>query len=127
LKAEILDVETKVSQSVPIPDITADHGNIVRVFGSAAMSKKDSKLVYRILLITEDSCATMLQEEVFTWQREEALASIVQVEIMDLPSSHVFDTIVEALKTEENFIQSFIHKVEAQIKQFMVTITALSS
>ena len=58
-----------------------------------------------------------------TWQREESLASVVKSEIMDLPSSHVFDSIAHTIDEDVtiNFISGFVVRVTAQIQQLIVS------
>jgi hypothetical protein len=73
----------------------------VKVFVDV-VAKKDGGSGYRVLLVSQDYAAALVQEDGIVWQREESLASITKSEFMDLPSSHVFDTSFHTLSDNEN-------------------------
>jgi long-subunit acyl-CoA synthetase (AMP-forming) len=60
------------------------------------------------------------------WQREEALALISDVEIMYLPSSHVFDNIVHTFDSHSNFIVSFLSRIESHLEQVKVDFEVMN-
>lgn len=61
-------------------------GNVERVYINSYPRKKGDSIGYRFLIVTEDDALALLQQGEVVWEREEALASVVDVKMVDLPS-----------------------------------------
>ena len=72
------------------------------------------------LLVHQDLTVTMVSKTSLLWQREESLSHIMDVKIMEFPSSHVFDTIVHTFDMHSNFIASFLSRVGSHVQQLTV-------
>eukprot|EP00118_Oscarella_pearsei_P010498 m.64731 g.64731 ORF g.64731 m.64731 type:complete len:994 (+) comp35274_c0_seq12:68-3049(+) len=82
--AQSLDEVPDVGQTVAIPpDLGRPEEVHVYMF-----LKKDKSLAYRMLLITEDDALSLVQQNGrVTWTRDESLADITNVEVVDFPVS----------------------------------------
>lgn len=70
--------------STPYPEDLAKPEEII----SVCQQRRDGSIACRLLLISEDHSIALLQHPGgFLWTRQEALASILGVEIVDLPVS----------------------------------------
>lgn len=65
--------------------------------------KKDEGLGHRLITIHEDLKVLCYQDNQYIWEREEALAFINHVQVVDLPGSHVFDTHTFVEDSNSNF------------------------
>ena len=106
VELQCFDLETRKI----IPDMTqkvvlADHGEpenaVVYLF-----SKKENELGYRVLLATTDHAVSLIQfPGRIMWSREEALADITAVDVVELPfspSQQNFETLQEEFGVHPN-------------------------
>ncbi|XP_068727259.1 ER membrane protein complex subunit 1-like [Montipora capricornis] len=122
------DLDTKTI----LPDMTqkaylADHGEpdqaVVYLF-----NKKENELGYRVLLMTTDHAVSLIQfPGRIMWSREEALATITAVDVVELPfspSQQNFETLEEEFGAHPNddVLSMFIRRIRAQVKQFQVLV-----
>lgn len=91
-------------------------------------NKKENELGYRVLLTTTDHAVLLIQfPGRIMWSREEALADITAVEVVELPfspSQANFETLQEEFGAHPNddILSMFIHRIRAQVKQFQVLV-----
>jgi len=81
---------TNLLSSTLIPDlsVTLIHASIQSPTIMASVCPRQTKgITCRHLLSSQDHSIALLQHNKLVWAREEALASIVAVEIMELPMS----------------------------------------
>lgn len=81
---------TNLLASTPLPDLSATfaHTSIQSPAIMASVCPHQTKgVMCRHLLSSQDHTVALLQHNKVVWTREEALASIVAVEIIELPMS----------------------------------------
>lgn len=81
---------TDLSSSAPLPDlsVTLTHTSLQSPTIMASVCPRQTKgITCRHLLSSQDHSISLLQHNKLVWTREEALASIVAVEIIELPMS----------------------------------------
>jgi hypothetical protein len=96
----------KVSGKIETVDqYKKQNGKVVKAFLNAYSTKTQTK-GFRLLLRFQDDDIFLFHSLpsssafAFEWKREEALASVVKTETLDLPSSHVLDDYVSTLSKE---------------------------
>ncbi|KAI1306009.1 ER membrane protein complex subunit 1 [Halotydeus destructor] len=83
---------------------------------------------YKILLCNSDHSIVMASSQgTVSWIREEALASIVSTEIIDLPLSDFEASIEEEFGFTANIATNFISRISTQVHQLQSGITRLSN
>lgn len=98
-----------------------DHLSRPEVSDAGIRRNKRGDLIFRILWTTEDGALILSQSSKVKWIREESLADIVALEMIDLPLSDSEGAIEKQLKTKTGkslynkitkiyFILLFIHK-----------------
>ncbi|KAL9950542.1 hypothetical protein ACROYT_G043054 [Oculina patagonica] len=128
LELKCFDLDSKKE----LPDMTqktvmADHGEpedaVVYLF-----TKKENELGYRVFLATSDHAVSLIQfPGRIMWSREEALAEVTAVEVVELPfspSQANFETLQEEFGAHPNddVVSMFIRRIRAQVKQFQVLV-----
>lgn len=81
---------TNLLSSAPLPDlsVTFTHASILLPTIMASVCPHQTKgVMCRHLLSSQDHSVALLQHNKVVWTREEALANIVAVEIIELPMS----------------------------------------
>ncbi|XP_011630029.1 ER membrane protein complex subunit 1 isoform X2 [Pogonomyrmex barbatus] len=112
---------TNLLSSVPIPDlsVTLTHASIQSPIIMASVCPRQTKgITCRHLLSSQDHTIALLQHNKLVWTREEALASIVAVEIMELPMSDRDQAIeTEFDQKERDVLSMFLRRITSQINQ----------
>lgn len=101
------------------------------LLGSAYLfHKSDKSLSYRLALRMQDGTLLSLQHPGHvTWQREEALATIVTLQMLDLPAgeSEITESFVSLAQTERNPIKLAVKRLQLQAmlaKEFLYSLQA---
>ncbi|KAL0117773.1 hypothetical protein PUN28_008875 [Cardiocondyla obscurior] len=111
---------TNLLSSVLIPDLSVSltHGSIQSPAIMASVCPRTKGITYRHLLSSQDHSIALLQNNKLLWSREEALASIVAVEIMELPMSDRDQAIeTEFDQKERDLLSMFLRRITSQINQ----------
>ncbi|KAJ9575487.1 hypothetical protein L9F63_007645 [Diploptera punctata] len=97
------------------------------IAAAACSSRKEKGLGCRILLATDDhAIALIFHPGKFVWIREEALASIAAVEILDLPVSDTDAAIEKEFDHKETgFLGMFVHRLTSQLLQLRSLILTI--
>ncbi|KAL8578229.1 hypothetical protein ACOMHN_040990 [Nucella lapillus] len=114
--------QTDISQRI---SLLANHGAVEKMFPMLFRKKKDGRLGAKVLMVTQDfalHCAHKAGKA--PWHREEALAYIVGVEMVDLPVSE------NEAKFEDEFGSSrddifamFVKRIKVQLSQLKGFVT----
>lgn len=112
---------TDLLSSVPLPDlsVTLTHASIQSPTIMASVCPRQTKgITCRHLLSSQDHSIALLQHNKLIWAREEALASIVAVEIIELPMSDG-DQVIETEfdQKERDVLSMFLRRITSQINQ----------
>ncbi|RWS12912.1 hypothetical protein B4U79_03879 [Dinothrombium tinctorium] len=88
---------------------------------------QSQKYSYKILISTIDGSLFLSSPQGrISWRREEALASILSAEILDLPLSELDATIEQTLGfSSENILTQFLNRVSSQIIQLQTYFTKI--
>lgn len=112
---------TNLLSSALIPDlsVTLTHSSIQSPIIMASVCPRQTKgITCRHLLSSQDHSIALLQHNKLVWAREEALASIVAVEIMELPMSDRDQAIeTEFDQKERDVLSMFLRRITSQINQ----------
>lgn len=112
---------TDLSSSTPLPDlsVTLTHTSIQSPAIMASVCPRQTKgITCRHLLSSQDHSIALLQHNKLVWAREEALASIVAVEIIELPMSDRDQAIeTEFDQKERDVLSMFLRRITSQINQ----------
>lgn len=100
------------------------------IAAAACSPRKDRGRGCRILLATDDhAIALIFHPGKFVWIREEALASVVTVEMLDLPVSDTDAAIEKEFDHKETgFLGMFVHRLASQmfqLRSLLLTILGL--
>jgi len=76
-------------------------------------AKKDRSVGYRVLLVAADSTLCLLQQKEVVWKREEALAAVTTVQMMDLPPESQHGVV----ETMEDFVPALLRRLRLQLLQ----------
>ncbi|XP_029195823.2 ER membrane protein complex subunit 1-like [Acropora millepora] len=128
LEVQCYDLNTKkVLSDMTQKVVLVDHGDpeqaVVYLF-----SKKENEIGYRVLLATRDHAVSLIQfPGRIMWSREEALAAVTAVDVVELPfspSQQNFETLQEEFGDHSNgdVLSMFIRRIRAQVKQFQVLV-----
>ncbi|XP_043271773.1 ER membrane protein complex subunit 1 isoform X2 [Venturia canescens] len=112
--------------SKPLPSLSSSitHNALLspKIMASAC-SRQAKGVACRHLVSSEDHGVALLQQNKLMWSREEALASIVAVEILELPMSDRDQTIeTEFDKKERDIIGMFVRRISAQANQVKILL-----
>ncbi|XP_014469109.1 PREDICTED: ER membrane protein complex subunit 1 isoform X2 [Dinoponera quadriceps] len=112
---------TNLLSSAPLPDLstTFAHASIQSPAIMASVCPHQTKgVMCRHLLSSQDHSVALLQHNKVVWTREEALASIVAVEIIELPMSDGDQAIeTEFDQKERDLLSMVFRRVTSQINQ----------
>lgn len=112
---------TDLSSSTPLPDlsVTLTHTSIQSPAIMASVCPRQTKgITCRHLLSSQDHSIALLQHNKLVWAREEALANIVAVEIIELPMSDRDQAIeTEFDQKERDVLSMFLRRITSQINQ----------
>ncbi|XP_029161247.1 ER membrane protein complex subunit 1 isoform X2 [Nylanderia fulva] len=112
---------TDLLSSAPLSDlsVTLTHASIQSPTIMASVCPRQTKgITCRHLLSSQDHSIALLQHNKLVWAREEALASIVAVEIIELPMSDG-DQVIETEfdQKERDVLSMFLRRITSQINQ----------
>ncbi|KYN02180.1 PREDICTED: ER membrane protein complex subunit 1 [Cyphomyrmex costatus] len=118
-KIEITATNLLSSALIPDLSVTLTHSSIQSPTIMASVCPRQTKgITCRHLLSSQDHSIALLQHNKLIWTREEALASIVAVEIMELPMSDRDQAIeTEFDQKERDVLSMFLRRVTSQINQ----------
>ncbi|KAG8036512.1 hypothetical protein G9C98_003834 [Cotesia typhae] len=116
---EIKAVKLLTSELLEDYSSTTSHESLFSPIIKASVCPKLSKgIMCRHLLSSEDHSVALLQHNKLIWIREEALASIITVEMVELPMSDRDQTLeTEFDKKERDVIGMFTRRLTAQMNQ----------
>ncbi|XP_076766760.1 ER membrane protein complex subunit 1 isoform X2 [Xylocopa sonorina] len=114
-------VASELLTSKPIPNLSASvtHNSLLSPTIMASVCPRQAKgVTCRHLLASEDHNVALLQHNKLIWAREEALASIVAVEIIELPMSDRDQEIeTEFDQKERDVLSMMFRRISSQFKQ----------
>ncbi|XP_050477889.1 ER membrane protein complex subunit 1 isoform X2 [Bombus huntii] len=116
---EIVASELLTSKPMPNLSIVVMHNSLLSPTIMASVCPRQTKgVTCRHLLASEDHSVALLQHNKLVWAREEALASIVAVEIIELPMSDRDQEIeTEFDQKERDVLSMMFRRVSSQLKQ----------
>ncbi|XP_029044376.2 ER membrane protein complex subunit 1 isoform X2 [Osmia bicornis bicornis] len=116
---EISATELLTSKPLPNLSVSLAHNSLLLPTIMASVCPRQAKgVTCRHLLASEDHSVSLLQHNKLVWSREEALASIVAVEIIELPMSDRDQEIETEFDQKERDVLSMIfRRVSSQFKQ----------
>ncbi|XP_060821022.1 ER membrane protein complex subunit 1 isoform X2 [Bombus pascuorum] len=116
---EIVASELLTSKPMPNLSIVVTHNSLLSPTIMASVCPRQTKgVTCRHLLASEDHSVALLQHNKLVWAREEALASIVAVEIIELPMSDRDQEIeTEFDQKERDVLSMMFRRVSSQLKQ----------
>ncbi|XP_044599421.1 ER membrane protein complex subunit 1 isoform X2 [Cotesia glomerata] len=116
---EIKAVKLLTSELLEDYSATTSHESLFSPIIKASVCPKLSKgIMCRHLLSSEDHSVALLQHNKLIWTREEALASIITVEMVELPMSDRDQTLeTEFDQKERDIIGMFTRRLTAQMNQ----------
>ncbi|XP_011347662.1 ER membrane protein complex subunit 1 isoform X3 [Ooceraea biroi] len=117
-----------LSSSTPLPELSATltHASVQSPTIMASVCPRQTKgVTCRHLLSSQDHSVALLQHNKLVWAREEALASIVAVEIIELPMSDRDQAIETEFDQKESIdvdsswdvLSMFLRRITSQINQ----------
>ncbi|XP_024882307.1 ER membrane protein complex subunit 1 isoform X3 [Temnothorax curvispinosus] len=125
-KIEITATNLLSSALIPDLSVTLTHASIQSPTIMASVCPRQTKgITCRHLLSSQDHSIALLQHNKLVWAREEALASIVAVEIMELPMSDRDQAIETEFDQKESIdvdsswdvLSMFLRRITSQINQ----------
>ncbi|XP_071560616.1 ER membrane protein complex subunit 1 isoform X2 [Temnothorax nylanderi] len=118
-KIEITATNLLSSALIPDLSVTLTHASIQSPTIMASVCPRQTKgITCRHLLSSQDHSIALLQHNKLVWAREEALASIVAVEIMELPMSDRDQAIeTEFDQKERDVLSMILRRITSQINQ----------
>ncbi|XP_043580345.1 ER membrane protein complex subunit 1 isoform X2 [Bombus pyrosoma] len=116
---EIVASELLTSKPMPNLSTVVTHNSLLSPTIMASVCPRQTKgVTCRHLLASEDHSVALLQHNKLVWAREEALASIVAVEIIELPMSDRDQEIeTEFDQKERDVLSMMFRRVSSQLKQ----------
>eukprot|EP01083_Nonionella_stella_P094946 266510_1 len=109
LELSVSDISGKLESSVKVKFSRAQHGDVIRVFAGRQSG------IDRFLVICQDHSVSLIQKGKLIWTREESMASILDVQFMDIPTDYTkkveFDTDAE----ERIAFPSFTQRLKSHI------------
>ncbi|XP_050573758.1 ER membrane protein complex subunit 1 isoform X4 [Bombus affinis] len=116
---EIVASELLTSKPMSNLSIVVTHNSLLSPTIMASVCPRQTKgVTCRHLLASEDHSVALLQHNKLVWAREEALASIVAVEIIELPMSDRDQEIeTEFDQKERDVLSMMFRRVSSQLKQ----------
>ncbi|XP_043249487.1 ER membrane protein complex subunit 1 isoform X2 [Colletes gigas] len=116
---EIVATELLTSNPLPHLSISITHASLLSPAIVASVCPRQAKgVTCRHLLSSQDHSVALLQHNKLIWAREEALASIVAVEIIELPMSDRDQAIeTEFDQKERDVLSMMFRRVSSQFKQ----------
>ncbi|CAH8825216.1 unnamed protein product [Trichobilharzia szidati] len=109
-------------QLAPRQFTLAGHHGAVESMSVIMFTDASGEPSFRLLLCTEDNAVQLIRQNgKQQWIREEALANIVAVEVVDLPVSEFQAKIEEEFShTSNNIIEMFVRRLKTQMSQLLV-------
>ncbi|XP_057338794.1 ER membrane protein complex subunit 1 isoform X3 [Microplitis mediator] len=123
---EIKAINLMTSEPLPEFTVSTSHGSLFSPTIKASVCPKLSKgIMCRHLLSSEDHSVALLQHNKLIWSREEALASIITVEIVELPMSDRDQTLETEFDQKDSIdiggswdiVGMFLRRLTAQMNQ----------
>ena len=116
---EIAAMELLTSKSLPNLSMSLTHASLLSPAIMASVCPRQAKgVTCRHLLSSQDHSVALLQHNKLIWTREEALSSIVAVEIIELPMSDRDQAIEKEFDQKERDVLSMMfRRVSSQFKQ----------
>ncbi|XP_032676304.1 ER membrane protein complex subunit 1 isoform X2 [Odontomachus brunneus] len=117
-------IATNLLSSAPLSDLSSVFGHVSiqspTIMASVCLNQT-KKIMCRYLLSSQDHSIALLQQNKVIWAREEALASIVAVEIIELPMSDGEQAIeTEFDQKERDLLSMVFRRITSQINQARV-------
>ncbi|CAD1469229.1 unnamed protein product, partial [Heterotrigona itama] len=127
--AKIVASELLTSKSMPNISISVTHNSLLSPTIIASVCPRQTKgVTCRHLFASEDHSVALLQHNKLIWAREEALASIVAVEIIELPMSDRDQEIeTEFDQKERDVLSMMFRRVGSQLKQVKTFLQSILS
>ncbi|CAI2722726.1 unnamed protein product [Schistosoma spindalis] len=124
LALNIYDLESgELSKELPPRHFTlAGHHGTIESISVIMFTDATGAPSFRLLLYTEDDAVQLIRQNgKQQWIREEALANIVAVEVIDLPVSEFQAKIEEEFNhANNNILEMFIQRLKTQMSQLVV-------
>ncbi|XP_018647688.1 hypothetical protein Smp_003340 [Schistosoma mansoni] len=124
LALNIYDLESgELSKELPPRHFTlASHHGTIESISAIMFTDATGAPSFRLLLYTEDDAVQLIRQNgKQQWIREEALANIVAVEVIDLPVSEFQAKIEEEFNhASNNILEMFIQRLKSQMSQLVV-------
>ncbi|XP_012144585.1 ER membrane protein complex subunit 1 isoform X2 [Megachile rotundata] len=116
---EIAATELLTSKSLPNLSVSLTHNSLLSpAIVASVCPRQATGVTCRHLLASEDHSVSLLKHNKLIWSREEALASIVAVEIIELPMSDRDQEIETEFDQKERDVLSMIfRRISSQFKQ----------
>ncbi|XP_064629026.1 ER membrane protein complex subunit 1-like isoform X2 [Lineus longissimus] len=113
-----LTSKTELSEFTQRLMLPGHHGNPTKLY-SLGFRKRDGSTGYRYLIISEDHAITLMQQSgKAVWNREEALASVLSVEMVDLPVSENEAKMEDEFgKKEDDMFVMLFKRITTQLSQ----------
>lgn len=126
---EIVASELLTSKSMPNISTSVTHNSLLSPTIIASVCPRQTKgVTCRHLLASEDHSVALLQHNKLIWAREEALANIVAVEIIELPMSDRDQEIeTEFDQKERDVLSMMVRRVGSQLKQAKTFLQSMLS
>ncbi|XP_076656001.1 ER membrane protein complex subunit 1 isoform X4 [Halictus rubicundus] len=126
---EITATELLTSKPMPNLSMSLTHSSLISPTIMSSVCPRQAKgITCRHLLCSEDHSVALLQHNKLIWTREEALASIVAVEIIELPMSDREQAIeTEFDQKERDVLSMMIRRVGSQFKQAKAFVQSILS
>ncbi|XP_076287606.1 ER membrane protein complex subunit 1 isoform X3 [Lasioglossum baleicum] len=122
---------TELLTSTPMPNLSMSltHSSLISpTIMSSVCPRQGKGVTCRHFLSSEDHSVALLQHNKLIWSREEALASIVAVEIIELPMSDREQAIeTEFDQKERDVLSMMIRRVGSQFKQAKAFVQSILS
>lgn len=99
LELKAINVEDNTEIATSIVQLE-DHLSRPEIMDASVRRNKRGDLVFRVLWTTEDGALLLSQGNKLKWVREESLADIVAIEMIDLPLSDAEGAIEKQLKSK---------------------------
>ncbi|KOX73244.1 ER membrane protein complex subunit 1 [Melipona quadrifasciata] len=127
--AKIVASELLTSKSMPNISTSVTHNSLLSPTIIASVCPRQTKgVTCRHLLVSEDHSVALLQHNKLIWAREEALANIVAVEIIELPMSDRDQEIeTEFDQKERDVLSMMFRRVGSQLKQAKTFLQSMLS
>ncbi|KAG7213130.1 hypothetical protein KM043_002446 [Ampulex compressa] len=125
---EVTATELLTSNPLPNLSVALTHSSLLSPVIMASFCPRQAKgITCRHLLSSEDHSVALLQHNKLVWAREEALASIVAVEIIELPMTDRDQAIeTEFDQKERDVLSMMLRRISSQFNQAKAFVHSIS-